>query len=454
MFTNAHNGNCNINPVHTGTTGAIRVGGIHVKGYKGSIIQADGNRFNIAETPSAGGTDLWNSTTAISTTYSGASLFNGNQAYQAYFEFNSSSDGFIGGDSIVGGIVPSYAMLIAVPLTIKNGSKFKAPKDELRIRHNATIENGDNFDNSHQGTVVLSNRSGGLFTRDYYFGAIPDPIHFWNLKVSSAVKTLNFSGGVFVVDNNYYSSGVLGILGGASLPFKMNAASNTEMHVKHDIIIANTFNGPTYSSALAYGNLLIVMNGGNYDQRIEHTYSNLDFTGNLPALRIEKTNGGNVIIDGPVTINNFIEFIDGLVIPNDASTSQNDLLIPNDLFVVNTNCTVLACSDDSYCNGPIRCRTGKSIELPIGKAGYHPAIIDAITGVNVTNTYTAEYFGATTITGATPTSNLQSNLNSVSNCEVWAIQKANTTDSYQMDLSLSFDNSSCTDFYMKIIANS
>ncbi|MBL4706683.1 MAG: hypothetical protein JKY54_19290, partial [Flavobacteriales bacterium] len=204
MFNSTYGANCIINPSHSGTNGGLRVGGIQVIGYTGTISQSVSNRFLVAESVGASGTGFWDGTSTISTGYSGMALFTGQTAYRAYFDFGAGSGGFVGGtDPLIGGIVPSYAMLITVPLTVKTGSKFTAPSDELKIRNDATIETGSDFINSNLGTTVLDNRSGGSFTRYYDFGDVV----FWDLKTSSSVHIMEFTGGIITTENSFLTAG-------------------------------------------------------------------------------------------------------------------------------------------------------------------------------------------------------------------------------------------------------
>lgn len=440
IFTNNTTANCNIDlTLPVGSTSGLRIGGIHVNGYQGTITQMNLNRFIVAEENSG----FWDGVTTISSTYPDVvTLFNGTTAYRAYFKFSSPSLGFIGSASSIGPPL-NYELSFSVPLIIENNSKFKAPVGTTSIRNDATIVTGADFDNSNNGTVTLSNRSGGLGVRYYDFGNVK----FYDLKVTpngASPRQKEFIGAACTVENNFMTTGLNGVLGGGSVPVIMNG---TEIHIKKDIIVGNVFLGPTYITSAAFGNILLVLDG-DVDQRIEHTYSSTDFSGNLPAIRIDKPSG-DVILKGPITVNNKIEFIKGIVIPDptDPVSTQNDLTLQKNVFVLNSNTTVLACSDDSYCEGPIRCRTGKSIELPLGKSGsYRPMLINAISGLDaggVTNMYMAEYFNSVAVVG---TANREPDLLDVSDCEVWGIQKYDVSDSYQADLEPSFDDMSCTDF--------
>ncbi len=451
IFTNITDANCHINTSFAGTNSARRVGGIIVKGYSGTIVQADNNRFNVSESTDAGGHSIWDGTTVISSLHPLLTIVNSMTAYQAYFEF-ATDGGFKGGaNPSLGSITPSYALLFAVPLTIKTGD-FKASKDEMRIRHDATIFSTAYFDNDHQGTVVLSNRSSASGTRNYHF----ENVAFWNLKVTpngNSPRVKNFSGGICTVENNFITTGVNGQISGVgSYPVKMNVATAaTEIHIKQDLIVYNIFNGssPSYFHNLAFGNIVLVMNGTAAIQRIRHDEPS-DFTGNLPSLRINKT-AGNIVLDGPIAVNGHIEFVAGAVVPNAPTTDQNDLTIPNDLFVLNNLATVGGASDASFCEGPIRVRRGTTIELPIGKGNnYRGAIVRPLTGVSANNIYTAEYFDQTPIKSG---SLLETGLNRVSDCEVWAIQKQNTADSWQFHLELSFDTESCTPHLYDVLCN-
>lgn len=447
IFTNKSNVDCHINKICTATDSALRVGGILVEGYQGTITQLDGNRFNVAESDDAGGDGFWDGSTLINSAHPDLFPVNTWQAYQAYFNFAAPSNGFQGGATIVGGISPSYALLIAVPFKLVNRN-FKAPEDETRFRHDAAIVNGPDFDNSHQGTVVLSNRTGGTGTRYYQFGGV----HFWDLKVTpngALPRTKEFSGGLIRVEHNFMTTGLLGVLYGPSYPVVMNAALGTEIHIRQDLIVGNVFPAPSYTAASAFGNLALVMKG-SLDQVIHHANPD-NFTGNLPTVRIEK-GAGVVSLFGPVTVNNHLEFVSGIVKPMTSST-QN--LLTTDVFVVNSNTTVSGASDLSFCQGAIRVRTGKTIELPIGKGSvYRPAIVRPISGVSIDyssdNMYVAEYFEAP-ITPTAPVSSFEIPiLTEIKDCEVWAIQKYNNTasDPWVFDLELSFDPSNCNPSFM------
>lgn len=447
IFTNFSNLPCTITTPCTGTGSALRIGGIHVEGYGGIITQSNGNRFNIAESNDLGGNGFWDGTTPIASGHPDLTALNADIAYQAYFNFTSGG-GFIGGGNIVGGISPSYALLFAVPLTVEANSGFMPPEDEMRIRHNASLLNGAFFNNGHHGTVVLSNRTNGAGSRQYSFANI----HFWNLKVTpngASPRIKEFIGGTCIVDNDFLTTGLLGAFTLGAEPIIMNATSGVEVHVKNNIIIRNTADMATLTAANAAGNLVIVMNG-NTNQFIDHSHNDIDFQGNLPYLKIDKP-AGQVTLKGPVTINGNIEFVSGHVKP---ATPSTQTALTKDVFVLNSNATVSGMSDTSFCTGAIRVRTGKTIELPIGKgATYRPAIVRAVSGVSpdnsILNMYRAEYFEA--IPAESPSIIDTDVLTQVSNCEVWAIQKeaATTPDPWTFNLELSYNPSTapnCTHF--------
>lgn len=447
VFTNISSNPCRLT-TPGGSGGALRIGAIHVRGYAGTITQNNGNRFNIAESVDLGGAGLWNGTATINSGHPNLSIVNGAVAYQAHFDF-ATGGRFIGGGNIVGGISPSYALLIAVPLRITSGSRFAPPEDEMRIRHNAVIHNGSLFEHLlHKGTVVLSNRTSGLGTRQYSF---PN-VRFWNLKVTpngAAPRSKEFTDGTCTVDNNFMTTGALGELYAPSHTIIMNATPGVEVHVKKDIILGNVTPDATLTAANDYGNLVIVINGDG-NQNIDHSHADIDFQGNLPHLKIDKPTG-QVTLKGPVTVNGNINFVSGHVQPETPST-QNSLT--TDVFVLNSNATVSGMSDASFCRGAIRMRTGKTIELPIGKGDtYRPAIVRAVSGVSVENSiqnmYRAEYFEA--LPAESPSIIDTDVLNQVSTCEVWAIQKeaGDAPDPWTFQLELSYNPDSdpnCTEF--------
>ncbi|MBL4706402.1 MAG: T9SS type A sorting domain-containing protein, partial [Flavobacteriales bacterium] len=243
-------------------------------------------------------------------------------------------------------------------------------------------------------------------------------------------------------------AGTLGIVDGACGHIKMNATVGTEIHIKGDLIIGNNFNGPSYTAAGSYGTLLLVLNGTTNQNILNATVSASDHRGALPSLKIDKISG-LVGIDGPITISENIDFVKGIVIPANPLNTQDNLHLSNDYFFINSSTTVSNASAASYCEGPIRCRTGKTIELPIGKNGkYRPLVIDAVSGVSIpyssVNTFTAEYFDLLPIESVT---SMEAPLVAVSNCEVWAIQKDDAmSDTHVQDLELGFNATSCTAF--------
>lgn len=447
IFTNTSSSPCRLT-TPGGGGGALRIGGIHVRGYAGTITQNNGNRFNISESVDLGGVGLWDGTTTVTSGHPDLTIVNGAVAYQAHFDF-ATGGRFIGGGNIVGGISPSYALLIAVPLRITSGSRFAPPEDEMRIRHNALIHNGSLFEHLlHKGTVVLSNRTSGLGTRQYSF---PN-VRFWNLKVTpngAAPRSKEFIDGTCTVDHNFMTTGTLGELYAASNTIIMNATPGVEVHVKKDIILGNVTPNATLTAANDYGNLVIVMNGDG-NQNIDHSHADIDFQGNLPHLKIDKPTG-QVTLKGPVTVNGNINFVSGHVRPETPST-QNSLT--TDVFVLNSNATVSGMSDASFCRGAVRVRTGKTIELPIGKGDtYRPAIVRAVSGISIDNSiqnmYRAEYFEA--LPAESPSIIDTDVLNQVSNCEVWAIQKeaGDAPDPWTFQLELSYNPDSdpnCTGF--------
>lgn len=437
IFTSVSTGGACLINKPSGESGGLRIGGMLVLNYEGDLIQTTNNRLIVAECVSPSGDGTWDSLGVISTFYGGlnpADSLNGRKAYQALFQF--SSGGFYGNPSDGPGLV--YSNLFAVPVTIRSGV-FKAPKKELYFRHDVYVADGSDFDAiTNMGTVLLSNR-GGENNRYYDFGGV----NFYNLKVASDAvgpPTKNFYGGSFNVSNDLIIGAIHGNPG-AGGQMVLNG-TDAEMNVKGNIILLNNSLLPSYTEQFAAGNLLIRLNG-LIDQTIIHSNIN-DLTGNVPFLEINKPSG-NVYLDGPVTVTGGINFRNGIVFPLDASTNQNDITSVNDLFVLNSNATVVGMSDSSYCNGPIRCRTGKTIELPLGKNGqYRPAIINNISGLSIdyssSNTYTAEYFDEEAMMDITA---MVDSLISVSSCEVWAIHKHNTDDALIMNLEPSFDVDNC-----------
>ncbi|BDS10763.1 T9SS type A sorting domain-containing protein [Aureispira anguillae] len=443
IFNNLYDGNCDINA-------SLRVGGIIIEGYTGTLTQINGTRFNVSESDDAGGEGFWDGSISISSGHSDLIAVNAMLAYQARFNFGGpvlASNGFQGGAGIVGGISPSYGLLFAVPLTVENGT-FKAPEDETRIRHNATFANGLHFDNSRQGTVVLSNRSAGMATRFYNLGNV----HFWDLKVTTNgadPATKEFSGAPCIVENNFMTAGSLGVLGTGSDPIIMNAPIGTEIHIKNDLIVGNVHTTASFefTGTAAFGNLFLVMNGNDPldpNQHIRHPYNNDNFSGILPSLKINKPLG-NIILEGPTTFNNQIQFIQGILYPTTASTQD---ALTDDVLVLNTNTSIAGASDASHCNGAIRVRTGKELELPIGKSSlYRPALIKPISGIStghsIINMYSAEYFDAESVESVlsfeTPT------LSEISPCEVWAIQKYDNSaaDPWTFNLELNYNSTPC-----------
>lgn len=429
---------CTINPTFIGSTSGLRVGGLIVAGYLGELKQANGNRLIISDAYSG----PWNSTELLDNSGLPSSL-DGTTAYRAYFDFGTGGE-FKGNE--VDLISLYYCFLTDVPLTITSGGTFTAPvNSEMAIRQEATID-GTNF--VHNGGLVLINpKSADAGSYDYDF----DEVIFHDLKIGTggaAPREKSFvNSSNIVVKGNFHTTGVNGQEDGSgSGHIIMNETSGAEIEIEGDIFVQNKWGSAALNAIDAWGNIVLVLTG-NVEQTIDHTLEATDYTGNLPALRIEQGVGGFVTLEGPVTVNDNINFVNGIVNQSGPFSSQNNLTNSGGYFVLNTNTTVSACTDNSYCEGPIKCRTGKSIELPLGKNGtYRPAVIDYISGISDENTYMAEYFDATPMVGVV---SLAAPLMAVSDCEVWAIQKAKDSDSYVMDLELSFDDESCSDSLIK-----
>lgn len=445
------NKDCSMSPT------ALRVGGIIVKGYTGTITQINSNRFNVSAVNDAGGDELPDFTINVENPILGPA--DGMMAWQAHFEFGgipNSSNGFQGNPASPGPL--DYTLLFAVPLRLVTGT-FKAPQDDTWVRHDMFVEPAaaPQFNNVYEGAIVLDNTNNGGGTRNYVLGGV----HFWNLRIGSngavgigAIK--QFSGGTCIVENDFTTGGRNGVPGiSASDAIVMNAPVGTEIHIKKDLIVGNkhaTIASMVYAAADAYGDLFLVMNGDTVVQRIYHNEDALNFSGCLPSLRINKTVVGSFVeLHGPTTVNNQLQLVSGLVVPNlsGVPTTQSDLGLANDMFVVNSN-TSVSSTDISYCTGPIRARTGKTLELPLGKNIYRPAIISPVSGVSADNSqinlYTAEYFEAS-ITALTPPSSFENPpLSLITNCEIWAIDKADDTssDPWTFHLALSYDISSCS----------
>ncbi len=433
LFTAATDDDCQINKA-SGATGALRIGGLIVLGYKGNLIQSTTNRLIVVESVSPSGTGFADTSATLSVPIE---VVDGLKAYQVKLSFDGG--GFYGNPVNLGGL--AYTLLFGVPVSLSAGSYFRAPYNEVYFRHDVYVADGSDFDAiTNMGTVLLSNR-GGENNRYYDFGGI----NFFNLKIASdgpgGSVTKNFYGGSFNILKDLIIGGIHGNVGGNG-PIALNG-TGSEMNLKGNMILKNTEYIPAYTDQFSAGNLLIHLNGSE-DQKITHSDVN-DFTGNVPFLEINKPSG-NVYLDGPVTVTGGINFRNGIVFPLDTLTNQNDITSVNDLFVLNSNATVVGMSDSSYCEGPIRCRTGKYIELPVGKNGqYRPLIINPVSGVsidyNVDNMYTAEYFDEEAIMDIT---SMEDSLISVSNCELWAIHKHNTdVDGLVLNIEPSFDVSNC-----------
>ncbi|MFT5645495.1 MAG: hypothetical protein ACI976_000165, partial [Aureispira sp.] len=433
IFINNDAPDCYMNKDCSMSSTALRVGGIIINGYTGKITQINSNRFNVSAVDDPGGDELPDFTVQVLNPILGP--VNGMMAWQAHFEFGGdvATNGFHGNPAVPGPL--DYTLLFAVPLRLVTGT-FKAPKDDTRIRHDMFVEPAaaSNFDNVYEGTVILDNTNHGGSTRNYVLGGV----HFWNLRIGNngavaigAIK--EFSGGTCIVENDFATGGWNGVSGiSADHPIIMNAPTGTEIHIKKDLIVGNihaTISSMVYAAADAYGDLFLVMNGDTVVQRIYHEEDALNFSGCLPSLRIDKPVGSFVELHGPTTINNRLQLVSGLVVPDLAGTptTQGDLGLANDMFVVNSNTTVSS-TDISFCTGPIRARTGKTLELPVGKGfTYRPAMIRPISGVSADNSqinmYTAEYFEAP-ISALTPPSSFENPpLSLITDCEMWAIDK-------------------------------
>ena len=289
IFIAAYPDDCKMENTHYATTQGFRIGGLIAKGYPGTITEADGHRFLITESIGASGVGAWDGTTTIPTGNAAldAAGVGGMQAYQAYFDFGSGGS-FVSGGDIVGGLY--YSLLISVPFTLDAGT-FVAPKDQWLARNHMTVNSGASLNTSiHQGTVILSNRTSGAAaaTRNY---VLPN-VSFWDLKTSidgNGPRVKNISGGAITVNNNFITGGLHGFPGGGSYVI-LNGVSGSTLNIKGDIVVGNTFTGPTYMNALAFGDIVLVMDG-NTNQSILHDENDIAYNGNLPALKIDKPSG-------------------------------------------------------------------------------------------------------------------------------------------------------------------
>lgn len=445
--TDATDDDCEINPNFAGLSSGLRIGGMIAEDYVGTITQVDDNRLIISDGVSASGVGNPDLSTLIvidlasilDGTTTGNAL-NGTGAYRATFNFGTGGN-FQGGNTIVGGL--NYSLFVTVPLDINSGS-FVAPRDNMIIRYHTTIDNTVFDGLTQEGTVILSSRTSLSPTTtpiNYDFSNVS----FNNLSISSIGYEYVFSGGAsgsFDVTNDFTTAGNDGLAtdGGAG-KIKMSGAG-TVIRIQGDMILANVFVNPN-TGVTYYGDIMLELNNAVADQTIIHS-SAANFAGVLPNLTINKA-AGDVILSGPVSIQDELVFIEGIVRPDPTSlnpSTQSDLNSANDMFVLNANATVSGASNQSFCEGPIRKRRGTSIELPIGKDGkYKPATLGLTGGVdNNTNMYTAEYFDGTASVG---TGTYQSPITLVSICEVWGIQKSQHDD-YSFKLGLNYDAVDCT----------
>jgi hypothetical protein len=131
----------------------------------------------------------------------------------------------------------------------------------------------------------------------------------------------------------------------------------------------------------------------------------------------------------PVTINNSIKFIDGVMY----TYSPNILIIPD-------NATAISASDASYVDGPVRKIGNDAFTFPIGdgSSNYQPITITA-PGVG-TDAFDAQYFE--TDPGPTYDSTQKaSGINHVSKCEYWILNR--TTGTSNVVVGLVWDSHSC-----------
>ena len=441
IFTDMVNTNCEININHSGTTNVLTVGGMLVVNYTGEITQMDGNRFMVSE--SGTGSGPWSSislpTQGMPSGIPNATLnvLQSRNAYEAYFAFGQNGV-FTGSNTITGGNL-DYSLFFAVPLTIRTGT-FIAPRDEMRLRYHTEI-NPVAFDAlTQEGTTVLSSRINPYISVNY---SLID-VEFFNLKTSSQglsyefdISNPSFTNSIYV-RNDFITGGVNGATPGAGKTV-LNG-SNTVIYIDGDIDIQNTHTSNTEFNSNAYGSVTLALSNPNplTNQNI-FTVNTLNYTGILPSVRIERPFGGNVMLHGPVTIQNNINFVNGVVLPAVPSVSMDDLSNTDDMFVINRDATITGGSVVSYCAGPIRVRRAANIILPLGKNDvYNPLQISNPTGLdNNTNLITAEYFDLQPSVGLTTSSDLTS----VQDCEVWAIQK-DVHDNYSFNLGLDFINTS------------
>jgi hypothetical protein len=137
---------------------------------------------------------------------------------------------------------------------------------------------------------------------------------------------------------------------------------------------------------------------------------------------------GELVLQSPVQLNEFgghkFNFISGIV----RATSTNYLFFGNQ-FAPN------GASNASYVDGPVRFQWYDPFVFPIGNGGYYAPV--QITGANVTDTFTAQYFHEPSPNAAGPK---EATLQNINRTEWWQLTRINAPSGPPPYVWLSYDN--------------
>ena len=402
----------------------------------------------------------------LTASYNGNSIYNGNIVVNSYnlgwvqLGFNGSSTLNSGGTISAGSFntgtlqLQNFTQLGSTPQTITlTGSGI------LSIGNNPSIPGGNcTFNGRVIASAPVLQLGGAHYKRSATFtnttGNSSIACPGGNIFDSTVIITSTAPSILFRLSNTHgdiFNSNVTIILDSSSSQLWINNLCSG--------VIGNTYNGnltitnnsssitaflPSYNGTSVY-NGTITINGAHPQQVIFGTSTvgvggvsifgggttNFASTGATTTfnggIQINKTSGSSLNLGTAIQLNGAPLTL----------TSGNIVTTPTYLLTLNSSATVSGGSIRSFVNGPMAKIGNTAFTYPTGAGSiYAPIGISSITN---NNTITAQYFNSSPLLSVT--SNINSPLQDVSNCEYWTL-KASASNSAKV--TLLWDSSNCT----------
>ena len=188
------------------------------------------------------------------------------------------------------------------------------------------------------------------------------------------------------------------------------STSQNAFHIEGTLDLSGNWQDSTTNASVQWGNSGKVILSGNSVQRIGGAKPNTFYN-------LEINNGGGVILDTNIFINNILILNNGVIYSSTTKTVH-----------MQSGSSVSGGSDNSFVDGPMK-KTGSSdFVFPIGDKGHIQQL--GISNLQSNETFTAEYVRET----PPQNTNFTSNLERVSSVEYWHLTPASGSPTINMSL--------------------